>query len=297
MKAIVLRQEGQHNSRAEYRQLLSGFPTSTVKKLPRGQLDTLAGRAHAITHLVKKHSGEVVELDPRTQEWRLLNISAVPGPARTVSHHQVLCMPDGCTRSQSQDKSLSAYDCGYSANRDHLHNQYQQIRAQLGHPDLKFDMLLPNWKGQWNRLQVPCAKSDKYMWFRTGDVITLGELFLVLGRVHTAASIYAFYRTLRIVVLKRCKEHSHEPGSASAYTGLTNGPLQASTMKRSLCSDRTTKQYTIKDCIEAKGRNTRTYTGRVLDAAVRHMHKILLCDLNPPGWSTNSPRLCQGIAC
>ena len=43
------------------------------------------------------------------------------------------------------------------------------------------DMLLPDWEKQWNRLQVPCKGTHDYMWFRTGDVITLGELFLALG--------------------------------------------------------------------------------------------------------------------
>ena len=162
---------------------------------------------------------------------------------------------------------------------------------------LTTDMLVPHWDGQWNRLQVPCWGTDSYMWFRIGKVITLGELFLALGRVYTAASIYAFYRTLRIVVLKRPKGRSYTPGSASAWTGLTASPLQASTMKRNLCFDTTTQEYIVAEYCEAVGLDNQPVTKNLLDAAVRYMHKILLCDLNPPGWTTNSPRLCQGKAC
>ena len=103
LKATDLKQEGKHNMRVEYQQLLKELPASTVKKVPRGQLDTLEGQALAITQLVSKHSGEVVELDPRKQEWRLLDLSAVPGSARFLQSftktEQIWCMPDGRTRS------------------------------------------------------------------------------------------------------------------------------------------------------------------------------------------------------
>ena len=129
------------------------------------------------------------------------------------------------------------------------------------------------------------------MWFRTGKVITLGELFLTLGRVYTAASIYAFYRTLRILVVKRRKSKSCVPGSASTSRGLIGSPLQAHTMMRALCSNTPTKEYLVKEFCEAAGLGKRPVSKYLLDVAVRHMHKILLCDLNPPGWTTNSPRL------
>ena len=97
--------------RVVYRQLLYELPLSVLKKVPPQQLNTQQGRALAITQLVSKHSGEVVELDPRNQEWRLLELSAVPGSARTLHSpsqtEQIWCMPDGRTCSSSQ------YDCQY----------------------------------------------------------------------------------------------------------------------------------------------------------------------------------------
>ena len=68
LKVTDLKRKDHHNSRAEYGKLLQEFPASTVKKLRPDQLATLQGRAHALTQLVSKHSGEVVELDPRNQD-------------------------------------------------------------------------------------------------------------------------------------------------------------------------------------------------------------------------------------
>ena len=72
-----------------------------------------------------------------------------------------------------------------------------------------------------------------YEWVRTGPVVTLGELFLRLGRDFSCRKIYAFFRALRLVAVKRDKRaKSAAPGSASAGSGSTvvgvsRGPLQA----------------------------------------------------------------------
>ena len=153
---------------------------------------------------------------------------------------------------------------------------------------------MPDWDEQWNRLQVPCIYAPGHMWFRTGKVITLGELFLLLGREHTAASIYAFYRTLRILVLKRRKSESYVPGSASARLGLTASSLQAGNMKRALCSNIQMKEYLVAEFLEAVGLPKQPKTRHLLDAAVRHMHKMLLCDLNPPWVDHQFPQALPG---
>ena len=119
-----------------------------------------------------------------------------------------------------------------------------------------------------------------------------------LGRSYTAAPNYAFYRTLRIVAVKRHKNSTpHTPGYGRKFTGLTGGPLQASKMKSGLISDATTKKYLVEDFCKAAGFVDNTVTPDLVDAAVRHMHKILLCDLNPLGGLRIPPRLCQGIVC
>ena len=44
--------------------------------------------------------------------------------------------------------------------------------------------LKPDWDKQKYRVTVPCVGTDRYCWVRTGAVITLGQLFLILGRSH-----------------------------------------------------------------------------------------------------------------
>ena len=66
-------------------------------------------------------------------------------------------------------------------------------------------------------------------------VLTLGELFLALGDQYTATRIYAFYRTLRIVAVKRRKGHgASAPASGSVKTGVTQSPFQAARMRLEL---------------------------------------------------------------
>ena len=82
--------------------------------------------------------------------------------------------------------------------------------------------LLPDWSAQRIRCVLPCQNVSDYEWLRAGPVVTLGELFKHLGTEYTAREIYAFYRTCRVVVLKRKKDAARpkgKSGSASASAG------------------------------------------------------------------------------
>ena len=54
--------------RKDYFLLLRRFPESTVVKLGEDLMRTELGRAKAVTQLVMKHSGEVLELDKKQDE-------------------------------------------------------------------------------------------------------------------------------------------------------------------------------------------------------------------------------------
>ena len=83
---------------------------------------------------------------------------------------------------------------------------------------------IPNWVKQVNRVTCPFIESAcGYEWARRGTVLTLGELFLALGREYTAAQIYSFYRTLCIVALKRRKQRNGRASASSSATGVTHG--------------------------------------------------------------------------
>ena len=68
-------------SSVEYVLLLQRFPESTVAKVGEDALRTELGRAKAVTQLVMKHSGEVVELDKYKMGWVLQSLA--PGSAST----------------------------------------------------------------------------------------------------------------------------------------------------------------------------------------------------------------------
>ena len=78
---------------------------------------------------------------------------------------------------------------------------------------------MPDWKAQRNRCMVPCPSADTHEWLRAGPVITLGELFLLLGDDYTAKDIDAFYRACRLVSLKRPKD-SARVATATGSAGL-----------------------------------------------------------------------------
>ena len=83
---------------------------------------------------------------------------------------------------------------------------------------------------------MPCKNTDTHEWLRMGPVTTLGELCMHLGKDHAAKAIYAFYRTRRLVVVKRKKGSQRPgrlPGSASGSSrpsmiGVTGSAFQGS---------------------------------------------------------------------
>ena len=66
-------------------------------------------------------------------------------------------------------------------------------------------VLQPDFKGQRNRLMVPCVGTSEYVWVRARSVITLGELFVQLHHKYTARHIYYLCLHLEIVGVKRKK--------------------------------------------------------------------------------------------
>ena len=62
--------------------------------------------------------------------------------------------------------------------------------------------LHPYWEQQTLRSVVPCRGTQQVHWRRSCRCITLGRLFGMLGQDFTAAVLYKFYRTRRIVVAR-----------------------------------------------------------------------------------------------
>eukprot|EP00959_Pyramimonas_sp_CCMP1952_P110425 2310082-Pyramimonas_sp.AAC.1 len=81
---------------------------------------------------------------------------------------------------------------------------------------------MPAQARQWSRACVPREAVETHERCRQSPVATtLGELFWDMGRTHTAKAIYAFYRTLRLVALKRDKNSSTKGSSAPGFASAS----------------------------------------------------------------------------
>ena len=96
---------------------------------------------------------------------------------------------------------------------------------------VSLEKLVPNWDAQVIRMRVPCLGTNAFEWHRIGEVVSSGELMQALGKGFTAKQVYYFYRTLRIVALKRPKK-SQAPKSASAAVGMSVSGHRASQLRR-----------------------------------------------------------------
>ena len=125
--------------------------------------------------------------------------------------------------------------------------------------------MLPCWRKQHNRCIVPCNDADTHEWLRAGPVTTLGELFKHLGTDHAAKTFYGFYRTCRLIVLKRKKDAAKSkpqgaPGHASAaggssVTGVAGSELQAGAIRSEMLSkwSSTNAKALVEEYIHVKG--------------------------------------------
>ena len=126
-------------------------------------------------------------------------------------------------------------------------------------------------------------------------MLTLGELILALGKHYTAAQIYAFYRTLHIIAVKRRKgKGASAPASGSVKTGVTQSPFQAARMRLELIPN---KELLLAEYVAVNNLGHLEPIKENFDLAIRYMFKVMLRDLRPPWLAHTFPRLCQGWVC
>ena len=128
--------------------------------------------------------------------------------------------------------------------------------------------------------------TKRYEWRRTCQVVTLGELFLVLGKRWRASAIYYFYRTLRLVAVKRRKTTSGD-----AQLGLTRSNLQGAQIRRALVIN---KDQLVEEYAVAMNLGEQSPTTELFDSAVRYLHMLLLRDLRPPWLAYKFPQALSG---
>ena len=177
-------------------------------------------------------------------------------------------------------------------------------REQENNPDvvegeLDLQDVSPDWKRQKLRIFCPCVGTAKWIWCRTGWVVSLGRLFLILGSEGWhAAQIYVYYLSLRIVAMKRRKTTPGgssivRPGSASqqaaprdpslGLTGQHHAGTSPAAVKREFNRRAIVEEYAV-----LHGERVplqRKQFDDMFNLAVRYIHMNLLQDLSPP-WIT-----------
>jgi len=193
LKVADLRKE--HHLREEYDTLLSRLPGTAIRKVGHEQLQTTEGHARALQQLVNKHSGELVELEEYKAAASPWWLSRGPHDQFSLSeqwyckeHGEVVGpgdLQDEWTPFNSEDPTATQQvelEMNKEINRVLTEEPSFASRSKkLLPPHLK-----PDWDKQQYRVTVPCVGTDRYCWVRTGAVITLGQLFLILGRSHEA---------------------------------------------------------------------------------------------------------------
>ncbi|CAK0881622.1 unnamed protein product [Prorocentrum cordatum] len=255
--------------REHYQTLFKELPDKAAQKFSPNQLGDDDGPSKALVGLVNHHSGEVVELDGCRTQW---------------------CLRKGrCEHGR----------CGPELFAKAVDAQAQREAAAVNEgEDINPQVYMPAWAHQWSRVCVPCEAVETHEWCRQSPVTTLGELFWDLGRTHTAKAIYAFYRTLRLVALKRDKNSSTKassaPGFASASRpagsaaafGFTGSDLQAPRIRADYSHPATNREVLVEDYIEAVGLSTAYVSSKtkqeLLDEAVKCVTLVLLRDMRPP---------------
>ena len=170
--------------RDEYRTLLKALPAITLEKVGKEQLATPDGRARAIGMLVAKHGGEIVELDRRRARWSLERV--VPDAVSARHSEQWYCCPGGVTVDKTDlDFGWPGTSLDFMVQVDVAIRRARNEGCRTSPHDLQ-----PHWAKHVSRVTCPCLDiACGHEWVRDGKVMTLGELFLALGKQKTGAEI------------------------------------------------------------------------------------------------------------
>ena len=192
---------------------------SSGPSVVEAQLSTALCQARGVVQLAAKHSGEVVELDRNKMSWVLHSLA--PGPASAEWSPQWRCAENGEPPECAKD-----LEYGYPPAQDSfrkMNSEVERVLRESSGLGINRNTLAPNWAAQCLRTVVPCVGANAYEWRRTGQVVTLGALFMALGNKWSALFIYYFYRTLRIVAIKRPKNSVSAGAAGSSAQALPGG--------------------------------------------------------------------------
>jgi len=258
------------NLAEEYEQLLSELPAATVKfydcmphSLDVTPVTTSSRlsfndcmpqtRAWALVKLSELHRGEVVQISHHQSQWRLEEGSCPEPPSqqlRCESQAQPLAGNSG--KRKNQLDSADEYDrwqdmaqiekCQRQEEYGRTDTTEIQIATEDGVIDAGFagwdssrSPLLPDWDRQKYLCVVPCRAREDCHWRREMLCSTLGDMFRVLGKEHSAASIYDFYQTRKIAVRKLADCERRQPQRKRIKHSLKRAALAPGTGVCNIC--------------------------------------------------------------
>jgi hypothetical protein len=266
-----------------------------MNKLGENQLSTEIGRALAIVQLTSKHSGEIVEIDRTRNTWILVRVEAPGSASGDLFEYgpQWNCLETGEAVGGDGDTEYGKARIYEETNL--INVEMQRVASKDSRVTLSD--LGPDWGNQTQRIICPCISTELYEWRRCARVSTLGELFFLLGEEWPASTIYQFYRTLRVIALKRRKTDSAtSKGPASGSPGLTGSSLQAATIRKAFTCN---KDLIIEEYVAVQGLDKQLLADNsqrdsLYNEAVLYIHMILLRDMRPPWLLHTFPQALPG---
>ncbi|CAK0842096.1 unnamed protein product, partial [Prorocentrum cordatum] len=269
--------------REHYQTLFKELLDKAAQKFSPNQLGDDDGPSKALVGLVNHHSGEVVELDGCRTQRRLRKVAPGIASAAQFENPQFWRAQGGYTVGRRPEVRCEYGQCGSKLFAKTVDAQAQREAAAVNEgEDINPQVHMPAWARQWSRVCVPCEAVETHEWCRQSPVTTLGELFWDLGRTHTAKAIYAFYRALRLVALKRDK----------------NSSTKAPRARANYSCPATNREVLVEDYIEAVGLSTAHVSSKtkqeLLDEAAKCATLALLWDMRPPWLDHAFPRALPG---
>ena len=157
--------------RNKYTKLLGDLPECCALKFGEDTLGSERGRAQLVLGLVKKRTGELVELDRMLSGWQLRAVA--PGSASVAllsgTVTQWLCREGG------EPAGRIDFQFGYPGSLKEVRRSIRfQVMDMVERHGVHAVDLAPDWRLQIFRVRAPCRWTDEFEWHRTGLVVRVG---------------------------------------------------------------------------------------------------------------------------
>ena len=256
---------------------LEHLPTKAV--LHSGKpINTPEEKLEAVIGMIKKHTGEVIAVrgNSGSQKWDLLPTNEfLTNTTRLPNQFQL--HRDGKTYDERNEKPP------INSRQDYHSLKSAAMRIAERGKDCGYEVLMPDFGKQRYRVICPCINNPKYIWVRSGNACSLGELFYKLSSHATAAQIYYSYLHQDILAVKRWKGKNKSDDCAPPI-GMTKAETSATALKRKFMW----KHEIVIDYCKLNNPNaavpeegSRPWQ-TMLSEALRHVHARILQDISPP---------------